>query len=82
MSNLEVTHLLIQTITWLPSFVAAFRSRASDHQLLLKLDISPNLPPLTSNFAGLERILAELINNACKYTPAGGELILRVYSQR
>jgi len=67
---------------WLPNLSAPFRSRASDRQLFLKLDISLNLPPLISNLAGLERILAELLNNACKYTPAGGELILRVYPQR
>ncbi len=64
---------------WLPNFIVPFNSRASNRQLSLKLDISLNLPPLILNSAGLERILAELLNNACKYTPAGGELILRVY---
>lgn len=75
-------HLLTEAINLpdlLVNFIVPFRSRASNRQLFLKLDISLNLPPLISNRAGLERILAELLNNACKYTPAGGKLILRVY---
>ncbi len=33
---------------------------------------------LVSDRASLERILAELLNNACKYTSAGGEIVVGV----
>jgi signal transduction histidine kinase len=42
------------------------------------VNFSSDLPPLVSDSASLERILAELLNNACKYTPAGGEIALSI----
>lgn len=62
----------------LPKIVEPFHYRAVERQQSLKFDISPDIPPLISHLAGLERILAELLNNACKYTPTGGEVIFRV----
>ncbi|MBW4639323.1 MAG: PAS domain S-box protein [Gloeocapsa sp. UFS-A4-WI-NPMV-4B04] len=62
----------------LPKIVEPFHYRAVERQQSLKLDISPDIPPLISHLTGLERILAELLNNACKYTPTGGEVIFRV----
>jgi len=66
---------------WLPSFVEAFRSRTIERQHSLELDIPPDVPPIISDLTVLERILAELLNNACKYTPAGGKIIFRVRYQ-
>ena len=63
---------------WLPRIIEPFRSRALARKHSLELDISPDVPPIISDCAGLERILVELLNNACKYTHAGGEVILRV----
>ncbi len=63
---------------WLPRIVESFRERAVECKHSLELNISPDVPPIISNRAGLERILAELLNNACKYTPASGEVIFRV----
>jgi signal transduction histidine kinase len=62
---------------WVPYFVALFHSRAVERQHSVEVDIPPDVPPLISNLKVLERILAELLNNACKYTPAGGDVILR-----
>ncbi|MEO1619677.1 MAG: ATP-binding protein [Cyanobacteria bacterium J06632_3] len=64
--------MLIQPIdlpNWLPNLVNGFNPRASSRQLSLHLGIPQNLPELVSDLASLDRILAELINNACKYTP-------------
>lgn len=62
---------------WVPNFVDLFHSRAVERQHAIEVDISLDVPPLISNLKVLERILAELLNNACKYTSAGGEIILR-----
>lgn len=64
---------------WLSSLVASFQTRLKQHQQLLQLDISHSLP-LVSDRASLERILVELLNNACKYTPQGGRI--RVCAQQ
>ncbi|MBD2102231.1 PAS domain S-box protein [Leptolyngbya sp. FACHB-261] len=60
--------------SWLPELIAPFEERAKDRQQVLQLQISADLPPLLSDPASLERTLAELINNACKYSPPGAEI--------
>jgi len=64
---------------WLPSVIEPFQVRTGQRQQSLQIELPPNLPVLVSDRASLERILAELLNNACKYTPAGGEIILSIY---
>jgi len=66
--------------TWLPQQAQAFYDRTRQRQQTLHLDISPTLPPLTTDAAGLERIIAELLNNACKYTPPGQAIHLAAYT--
>ncbi|HAX75517.1 MAG TPA: hypothetical protein DCY88_06740 [Cyanobacteria bacterium UBA11372] len=63
---------------WIPNIVAPFYSRAQDHQQILQVELAPDLTTLISDYAGLGRIIAELLNNACKYTPGGGGIVLRV----
>ncbi|PZV11379.1 MAG: hypothetical protein DCF22_14640 [Leptolyngbya sp.] len=58
--------------------VEPFRSRAHDRQQQLQIRIPANLPPIMADQPTLERVLAELLNNACKYTPPNGEIILGV----
>ena len=41
------------------------------------LDSDPDLPMVYTDQASLERILAELLNNACKYTPPGERIALK-----
>ncbi|MCC5629300.1 PAS domain S-box protein [Nostoc sphaeroides CHAB 2801] len=70
--------LLLQQ--WLPWVIEPFQIRVQEHQQTLQLNLPSNLPPLFSDGISLERILVELLNNACKYTPAGGEIVLSVRS--
>ncbi len=63
---------------WLPSIIEPFRSRSEQRQQMLQINLTPDLFVLVANRASLERILAELLNNACKYTPNGGEIGLSV----
>jgi PAS domain S-box-containing protein len=43
----------------------------------LNVDIAPDIPPLLGDRIRLVQICTNLLNNAAKYTPAGGELLLR-----
>ncbi len=75
---------LIESIVvaeWLFTIMEPFQSRAQERQQILKLNLSLNLPNLLSDRASLGRILAELLNNACKYTPAGGRIMLSVHHE-
>ncbi len=55
--------------TWIPHIAEPFTIRSQVHQQSIELNIPPDLPLITTNLEGLERILTELLNNACKYTP-------------
>ncbi|MDF5711060.1 MAG: response regulator [Nostoc sp. S4] len=68
--------LLLQQ--WLPWVIEPFQIRIQEHQQTLQINLTPNLPPLFSDSTSLERILVELLNNACKYTPATGKIVFSV----
>jgi PAS domain S-box-containing protein len=63
---------------WLPRVVEPFQERAQNRQQHLRLEL-PNtpLPALITDPNSLDRILAELLNNACKYTPPGEGIVVR-----
>ncbi|HEY9878385.1 MAG TPA: GAF domain-containing protein [Leptolyngbyaceae cyanobacterium] len=67
---------------WLPNLVNGFVARAKSRQQTLELKIADNLPILNTDLASLERILAELLNNACKYTPPGEQICLKVLASK
>lgn len=60
---------------WIPYITDTFVERAKSQQQQLFIEIPPNFPEITTDVSLLERIIIELLNNACKYTPAG-EFIL------
>lgn len=70
----EVIHL--QTL--LPQLVDPFQERANARQQILQLNLPSNLAPIVSDTASIGRIIAELLNNACKYTPMEESIALTV----
>ncbi|MBW4693104.1 MAG: GAF domain-containing sensor histidine kinase [Lyngbya sp. HA4199-MV5] len=61
---------------WLPPLVARFQERTQNRQQTLQVAPMPDLPALWVDSASLERILTELLNNACKYTPPGETIMV------
>lgn len=64
--------------TWVTQLIKPFEERTRARQQILQVEMAPDLPPLVSDMLGLERIMGELLNNACKYTPPGDRICLRV----
>lgn len=58
----------------LPQIVEPFRERMQNHQQHFKMQLPPTLPSLYLDQSYLERIVIELLNNACKYTPTGEQI--------
>lgn len=70
----------IQLQDWLPQIIEPFQEIAKVRKLCLQVDITPELPCLICDTAGLERVLSELLNNACKYTPPEEKIVVTVRS--
>jgi PAS domain S-box-containing protein len=65
------TLIAIDLQTWLTPIVESFRDVANCQKQNLNLDIAAKLPPLETDITDFERIVTQLLNQACKCTPAG-----------
>ncbi len=63
---------------WLLELVEPFQAQFINREQTFILDLPENLPTLFSDVIILQRILFELLNNACKYTAPGGKICLSV----
>lgn len=70
----NVTSIQLQLL--LPDIAEAFQDRVTQQQQALKVVVPPDMPPILSDASSLTRIVSELLHNACKYTPANGQIQL------
>ncbi|HEY9661533.1 MAG TPA: ATP-binding protein, partial [Allocoleopsis sp.] len=61
-----------------PQIVDPFRERMQNQQQHFEMQLPPTLPSLYLDQSYLERILVELLHNACKYTPTGEQIQIAV----
>lgn len=66
-----ITMQWIDLSVWLPQIIEPFKERINTQEQRLLIDIDPQLPQFKSDISTIKRTLTELLNNACKYTPAG-----------
>ncbi|MDZ7959697.1 MAG: PAS domain-containing sensor histidine kinase [Aulosira sp. DedQUE10] len=67
----------IQVQQWLWRVVELFKARNRNScQQKLRLSVATNLPLLTCDPFSLERILIELLTNACKFSPPDAEITI------
>jgi PAS domain S-box-containing protein len=77
-SSYPVSWQSIELQEFLLNVLQPFYSRTNQRQQRLKVQLPDHLSTFVTDRAALDRILAELLNNACKYTSPGGELGLVV----
>ncbi len=68
--NATLVPELIDLHRFIPQIVEPFKQQAERQQQQLVINIPEEISPLQSDVALLERVINELITNACKYTPA------------
>ena len=57
--------------------IEGLRPKAEAKGQLLTLQIAPHVPPLRGNELRLKQVIINLVDNAIKYTPAGGAVRVR-----
>jgi signal transduction histidine kinase len=75
---LDLTNIDLQV--YIPHLADTFMERMQQQQQQFVLQIPTNLPPLTTHLPYLERILSELLHNACKYTPTGETITVSAHA--
>jgi signal transduction histidine kinase len=58
--------------------VAAVEPVAAEKDIVLSLDISPNLPTISADADRLNQVLHNLLSNALRHTPMGGQIAVSV----
>ncbi|MGL5388854.1 MAG: ATP-binding protein [Serratia sp. (in: enterobacteria)] len=58
-----------------------FELAAVARQQQLRADIQPGIPLVSADLSMIERVLTNLLDNAIRHTPAGGEIEVRLWPQ-
>lgn len=74
----ELPSQSIEIQSWLGRLIEPFEARMEQRQQKLILHLPPSPVTFSTHPSSLNRIMAELINNACKYTPANHEITISV----
>lgn len=73
---LELTSIRLQD--WLLHITESFQTTVQTQRQILTVEVAPDLPDLVTDLAILTRVISELLNNACKYTPSGEQITINV----
>ena len=81
-SRIETGHLLLSPTTVsltqiVDTAVQAMRGQIEANAHVLTLDVPQTLPLVWADTIRLSQVLANLVSNACKYTPSGGHITIR-----
>jgi PAS domain S-box-containing protein len=73
------TLIAIDLQSWLHPIIESFRDLANCQRQQLNLKVDHGLPLLETDITDLERIVTELLNHACKYTPPGESITVSAH---
>ncbi|MCC5608466.1 GAF domain-containing protein [Nostoc sp. CHAB 5834] len=73
------TLIAIDLQSWLNPIVESFRDLTNCQRQQLNLSVDPALPLFETDITDMERIITELLNHVCKYTPAGESITVSAH---
>ncbi len=70
--SVDLTQLIEQTLR-------TYQLNAKDKGIKIEQEIEPSLPAIWGNYDLLLQVITNLVGNALKFTPSGGEVTIRAY---
>jgi signal transduction histidine kinase len=61
--------------------VALVRERAAQHSIRLSLEVAPGVGPVLADELRIKQVIVNLLSNAVKFTPDGGQVDVRAYTE-
>jgi signal transduction histidine kinase len=77
----EFRRELLSPIQLLHSVLADYKIQAEEMDIQLKAEIADKVPFIQGDPTHLRRVFDNLLSNAFKYTPAGGQVTLRMWAE-
>jgi two-component system, OmpR family, phosphate regulon sensor histidine kinase PhoR len=74
--KLQLAHLPVDATQLIQRVLEVFWTQANTRKVKLKQVVEPGLPPLLGDSDRLQQLFINLVDNAVKYTPAGGQVIV------
>lgn len=66
----------ISLAVWLAYVLEAFQFQIQQREQTLEIDVPPDLPSLNTEVYRLNRLIKELVTNACKHSPTGAAIAI------
>ena len=79
--RLPLEHALVSLDGLVRRVTDGFQAQALAKGLALSVDLPTDLPPVEGDSQRLEQVLANLLTNALRHTPAGGQIQVRAWSE-
>jgi signal transduction histidine kinase len=73
---IEPAYEPVDVPTLINAILTMIRSRAAQQSLTFRLDLPTDLPMVSADLDGLTQAIGALVDNAVKFSPDGGEIII------
>jgi signal transduction histidine kinase/AraC-like DNA-binding protein/CheY-like chemotaxis protein len=77
-ANIPLYPQIINLQEEVPILLSGFSFQAEEKSIQFSIKTSPDLEPIWIDKAGLKTVLSNVLSNAIKYTPNGGQILLQI----